>query len=84
MLATDLSVELTPTLVVVHETKDFVFDSTVDDLYELHEESVERTIGGQNIIDHLEATLSCTPTQWKALSECTWACTAVSPSRTRL
>ena len=57
-LAEELSVELTPTLVVVHETVQCEYSP--EDGYEfcdLEEESVERFIGGNNIIEHLNATL---------------------------
>ena len=57
-LAEELSVELTPTLVVVHETVQCEYSP--DDGYEfcdLTEESVERFVGANNIIEHLQATL---------------------------
>ena len=57
-LAEDLKVELTPTLVVVHET--IQCDYSPEDGYEfcdLEEESVERFVGANNIIEHLQATL---------------------------
>ena len=57
-LAEELEVELTPTLVVVHETVQC--DYSVEDGYEfcdLEEESVESFIGANNIIEHLQATL---------------------------
>ena len=57
-LAEELSVELTPTLVVVHETVECEYSP--DDGYEfcdLQEESVERFVGANNIIEHLQATL---------------------------
>jgi len=57
-LAEELSVELTPTLVVVHETVQCEYSP--DDGYEfcdLNEESVERFVGANNIIEHLQATL---------------------------
>ena len=57
-LAEELQVELTPTLVVVHETVECDFSE--DDGYEfcgLEEESVERFVGANNIIEHLQATL---------------------------
>ena len=57
-LATELSVELSPTLVVVHET--IHCDYSPEDGYEfcdLEEESVERFVGANNIIEHLSATL---------------------------
>ena len=57
-LAEDLAVEVTPTLVVVHETVQCDFSE--EDGYEfcdLEEESVERFVGANNIIEHLQATL---------------------------
>ena len=57
-LAEELSVELSPTLVVVHETVHCDYDSDLG--YEfcyLEEESVERFVGANNIIEHLQATL---------------------------
>ena len=57
-LAADLSVDLTPTLVVVHET--VKCDYSPEDGYEfcdLDEESVERFVGANDIIEHLQATL---------------------------
>ena len=57
-LAEELSVELSPTLVVVHETVQCEYSP--DDGYEfcdLTEESVERFVGANNIIEHLQATL---------------------------
>ena len=57
-LAEELSVDLTPTLVVVHETVSC--DYSPEDGYEfcdLEEESVERFVGAKSIIEHLPATL---------------------------
>ena len=57
-LAEGLSVDLTPTLVVVHET--ISCDYSPEDGYEfcdLQEESVERFVGANSIIEHLPATL---------------------------
>ena len=57
-LAEELEVELTPTLVVVHET--IQCDYSPEDGYEfgdVEEESVERFVGANNIIEHLQATL---------------------------
>jgi len=57
-LAEELSVELTPTLVVVHETVQC--DYSPEDGYEfcdLEEESVERFVGAKSIIEHLQSTL---------------------------
>jgi len=57
-LAEELSVDLSPTLVVVHET--ISCDYSPEDGYEfcdLEEESVERFVGAKAIIEHLPATL---------------------------
>jgi len=57
-LAEELAVELTPTLVVTHEKVDCVYDP--DFGYEdcdLEEESVERIVGANNIIQQLGSTL---------------------------
>ena len=57
-LAEELAVELSPTLVVVHETVQC--DYSPEDGYEfcdLTEESVERFVGANSIIEHLQATL---------------------------
>ena len=57
-LAEELSVELTPTLVVVHETVSCDYDP--DEGYEfcdLEEESVERFVGANAIIKALPSTL---------------------------
>ena len=57
-LAEELNVELSPTLVVVHETVDCKFSP--EDGYEfcdLQEKPVERFVGANNIIEHLSATL---------------------------
>jgi hypothetical protein len=56
-LAEELSVDLTPTLVVVHETISCKLDNDGDEDCDLLEESVERFVGAKNIIEHLEATL---------------------------
>ena len=57
-LAEELSVELTPTLVVVHETVSCDYDEMMGyEFCDLEEESVERFVGANNIIDHLQATL---------------------------
>ena len=56
-LAEDLKVELSPTLVVVHETVSCEVDADGDEICDLEEESVERFVGANNIIEHLEATL---------------------------
>ena len=57
-LAEELSVELTPTLVVTHETVSCDYDSMLGyEFCDLEEESVERFIGANNIIEHLNATL---------------------------
>ena len=56
-LAEELSVDLTPTLVVVHETVQCELDPDGDEFCYLEEESVERFVGANNIIEHLPATL---------------------------
>tara|TARA_E500000081_G_scaffold133540_1_gene145245 strand:- start:1822 stop:2172 length:351 start_codon:yes stop_codon:yes gene_type:complete len=57
-LAEELEVELTPTLVVVHETKACEFDSQTGYEYcDLEEKAVETFVGANNIIEHLQSTL---------------------------
>ena len=57
-LAEELSVELTPTLVVVHETVSCDYDEIMGyEFCDLEEESVERFVGANSIIEHLQATL---------------------------
>ena len=57
-LASELSVELTPTLVVAHETIQCDYDPDMGyEFCNLEEESVERFVGANNIIEHLDATL---------------------------
>ena len=56
-LAEELSVELSPTLVVAHETVACEVDSDDEEYCELEEESVERFVGANSIIEHLQATL---------------------------
>jgi len=57
-LAEELSVELTPTLVVTHETVSCDIDPELgDEFCDLEEETVERFVGANNIIKHLQATL---------------------------
>lgn len=56
-LAEELSVELTPTLVVVHEEIACSLDEDGDEDCNYVEQSVERFVGANNIIDHLQATL---------------------------
>ena len=57
-LATELSVELSPTLVVVHETIQCDYDPDMGyEFCDLEEETVERFVGANNIIKHLSATL---------------------------
>ena len=57
-LAEELSVELSPTLVVTHETILCDFDPHIGyEFCELEEESVERFVGANSIIEHLPATL---------------------------
>jgi len=57
-LAADLSIAVTPTLVVVHEDENCEFDHDMGyEFCELCETSVERFVGGKAIIEHLPATL---------------------------
>lgn len=57
-LAEELSVDLSPTLVVVHETISCDYDPEEGyEFCDLEEESVERFVGANNIIEHLQATL---------------------------
>ena len=57
-LAEELSVELTPTLVVAHETVSCDYDPHLGyEFCDLEEEPVERFVGANNIIEHLQATL---------------------------
>ena len=56
-LAEELAVELSPTLVVAHETISCEIDSDDEEYCELEEETVERFVGANNIIEHLQATL---------------------------
>ena len=56
-LAEELSVELTPTLVVVHETLHCSIDEIGDEDCDQVEETVERFVGANNIIEHLGATI---------------------------
>ena len=56
-LAEELAVELTPTLVVTHETVSCEIASDDEEYCDLEEESVERFVGANNIIEHLQATL---------------------------
>ena len=56
-LAEELAVDLTPTLVVCHETVQCELDPDGDEFCDLEEESVERFVGANSIIEHLPATL---------------------------
>ena len=56
-LAEELSVDLTPTLVVTHEKIECSVDAEGFEECDLEEESVERFVGANNIIEHLQATL---------------------------
>ena len=57
-LAEELSVELTPTLVVVHETVSCDYDEMMGyEFCDLEEESVERFVGANKIIENLQSTL---------------------------
>jgi hypothetical protein len=57
-LAVELDVELTPTLVVCHENLACEYDENGDEICSDLEVHVETIVGGQKIIDNLEATLS--------------------------
>jgi thioredoxin-related protein len=56
-LAEELSVDLTPTLVVVHEEVSCQLDADGDEDCDYVEQSVERFVGANSIIEHLPATL---------------------------
>ena len=57
-LAEELAVELTPTMVVVHETIQCDIDRTSgEEFCDLEEETVEHHVGANNIIKSLQATL---------------------------
>jgi len=57
-LAEELAVELTPTMVVVHETVQCDVDRTSgEEFCDLEEETVEHHVGANNIIKSLQATL---------------------------
>ena len=57
-LAEELAVELTPTLVVAHESVQCDYDPDMGyEFCDFEEETVERFVGANNIIEHLDATL---------------------------
>ena len=56
-LAEELAVELTPTLVVTHENLVCEIDESDEEFCDQTEESVERFVGANSIIEHLQATL---------------------------
>ena len=56
-LAEEFSVELSPTLVVAYEKVECTVDDDGFEDCDLEEESVERFVGANNIIEHLSATL---------------------------
>ena len=56
-LAEELSVELSPTLVVTHETISCEIDKDDEEYCELEEESVERFVGANSIIEALDTVL---------------------------
>ena len=56
-LAEEFNVELTPTLVVVHQDILCDLDETGDEWCDYKEFSVERFVGANSIIEHLPATL---------------------------
>jgi hypothetical protein len=56
-LASQLNVEFTPTMVVCYEALHCEIDPDGDEYCDLEEESVERFVGANSIIEHLQATL---------------------------
>ncbi len=56
-LAEELAVELSPTLVVTHESVACEIDKDDEEFCDQFEEPVERFVGANNIIEHLQATL---------------------------
>ena len=56
-LAEELAVELSPTLVVTHEDITCTLDPDGEEFCDFEEQSVERFVGANNIIEHLQATL---------------------------
>ena len=56
-LAEELSVDLSPTLVVVHEDLLCAIDQDGDEFCDYEAHSVERFIGAKSAIQHLDATL---------------------------
>ena len=56
-LAEELAVELTPTLVVCHESVQCEIDADGDEFCDREEESVERIVGAKAIIEKLSSTL---------------------------
>ena len=56
-LAEELAVELTPTLVVCHESLHCEIDTEGDEYCDLEEETVERFVGANNIISALDSVL---------------------------
>ena len=56
-LAEELAVELTPTLVVTHETISCDIAEDGDEYCDLEEETVERFVGATAIIENLDSTL---------------------------
>lgn len=56
-LAEELSIELTPTLVVIHESVQCHLDDDGFEDCDFEEEAVERYVGANTIIQNLQATL---------------------------
>ena len=56
-LAEELSVELSPTLVVVHEELSCQLDADGDEDCDYTEEPVEMFVGANAIIEHLDSTI---------------------------
>ena len=58
-LAEELGVTLTPTLVVLHDEQQCEIDEDLgEEFCDLIEETVERFVGGQAIIDNLNSTIN--------------------------
>ena len=56
-LAEELEVDLTPTLVVAYEGKQCDIDEDGEEFCDLEETAIERFVGANSIIEHLQATL---------------------------
>ena len=58
-LAEELNVELTPTLVVTYEGLHCEIDADGDEDCDYTEEPVEKFVGANNIIEHLDSNIEC-------------------------